>query len=421
MGCRVTPGDDSVTTAKIEDGAVTPAKLSFNPVTEAELTPSHNHTSASADGGVLTNVAHDGYSDYAEIAAPSSPAANTARLYSKDVAGVTEFFYKNSAGTERDLSSTGGGLADQGTATYLDFTEAAAPSTPASNKVRIYAKSDGSFYQKDDAGTETGLAGGGGTLTIEEVDTSPTVSATKLVFPNGTLGVVGTVATYTPTTGAPTTAPYITTAADAGLSAEIVIPPLALNHNQPGWPSGFAGILEEYDSGSTGLTWSASNPATHNSNSTVPHHRYVNVTDAATRYGTRAWAPSAAFDARCHVSMGGIGGWSTGLWVGDTTGSAGVLLAFSLINTGPSMAAYTVSGGSLTQRGGTWLVGNNAGYLRVSRDGSNNVTHYWSHDGILWVTIATTSFSFTPAAIGYRVSTGSGNQVMISDWLRTDL
>lgn len=45
---------------------------------------------------------------------------------------------------------------------YLEFAEAAAPSTPASGIVRIYAKTDGSLYQKDDAGTETGLAGSGG-------------------------------------------------------------------------------------------------------------------------------------------------------------------------------------------------------------------------------------------------------------------
>lgn len=45
---------------------------------------------------------------------------------------------------------------------YLEFAEASAPGTPASGIVRIYAKTDGSLYQKDDAGTETGLAGGGG-------------------------------------------------------------------------------------------------------------------------------------------------------------------------------------------------------------------------------------------------------------------
>lgn len=36
-GSGYTPGDDSVTTAKIEDGSVTPAKLSFDPATQAEL------------------------------------------------------------------------------------------------------------------------------------------------------------------------------------------------------------------------------------------------------------------------------------------------------------------------------------------------------------------------------------------------
>lgn len=78
----------------------------------------HDHTS-STDGGVLTNDAHDGYSVYSEIAAPSTPAANTARLYAKDVAGVTEFFYKNSAGTERDLSAASGAPTD---ATYITQT-----------------------------------------------------------------------------------------------------------------------------------------------------------------------------------------------------------------------------------------------------------------------------------------------------------
>jgi hypothetical protein len=44
--------------------------------------------------------------------------------------------------------------------------------------------------------------GGGGSLTVEEVDGSPTDSAvTKLVFPNGTLGIASHVATYTPAGG----------------------------------------------------------------------------------------------------------------------------------------------------------------------------------------------------------------------------
>jgi hypothetical protein len=46
---------------------------------------------------------------------------------------------------------------------YLEYAEAAAPGTPASGIVRIYAKSDGLLYSKDDAGTETLVSGGAAT------------------------------------------------------------------------------------------------------------------------------------------------------------------------------------------------------------------------------------------------------------------
>lgn len=42
--------------------------------------------------------------------------------------------------------------------TIAQFTEAAAPSTPASGKIRVYAKTDGLMYGKDDAGLETALS-----------------------------------------------------------------------------------------------------------------------------------------------------------------------------------------------------------------------------------------------------------------------
>ena len=38
------------------------------------------------------------------------------------------------------------------------LSEAAAPGTPATNKVILYVKSDGLFYWKDDAGVEYGIA-----------------------------------------------------------------------------------------------------------------------------------------------------------------------------------------------------------------------------------------------------------------------
>lgn len=46
----------------------------------------------------------------------------------------------------------------------LQFAEAAAPATPAAGLVRIYAKTDGLLYMLDDAGVETVL-GGAGTIT----------------------------------------------------------------------------------------------------------------------------------------------------------------------------------------------------------------------------------------------------------------
>ncbi len=50
---------------------------------------------------------------------------------------------------------------------YMDFNEESAPSTPASGKARLYAKTDGKFYRKDDAGNEYELgAGGSGELNV---------------------------------------------------------------------------------------------------------------------------------------------------------------------------------------------------------------------------------------------------------------
>jgi hypothetical protein len=58
---------------------------------------------------------------------------------------------------------------------FLQFTEAEAPSTPASGVVRIYAKTDGLLYSKDDAGIEKCL---GATVTVvNDLTTGGTTSA----------------------------------------------------------------------------------------------------------------------------------------------------------------------------------------------------------------------------------------------------
>lgn len=56
------------------------------------------------------------------------------------------------------------------TATKIPFAEAAAPSTPASGKVVVYAKSDGLMYSKDDAGAETLMSSGtGGSVATDAI------------------------------------------------------------------------------------------------------------------------------------------------------------------------------------------------------------------------------------------------------------
>lgn len=68
------------------------------------------------------------------------------------------------------FDSTTGKLIQNSTITLddtgaLTVPEMAAPSTPASGKVAVYAKSDGKLYIKDDAGTETDLTATGGAPT----------------------------------------------------------------------------------------------------------------------------------------------------------------------------------------------------------------------------------------------------------------
>jgi hypothetical protein len=101
---------------------------------------------------------------------------------------------------------------------YIDLDEhtLGLPPSPPAGAIRLYGSNSKGYYENS-SGTvvELGGAGGGGTnLTIEEVDASPSVAATKLVLPNGTLGVVGTVATYTPAAGG----------SAAGLAPYAVIP-----------------------------------------------------------------------------------------------------------------------------------------------------------------------------------------------------
>lgn len=110
----------------------------------------------------------------------SDPGAVGAGKYWVDTTGGTGAWVlkvRNAGDTDWEEIVSGGAIADHNHTTgggdggdldgarvgdFLELTEVAAPGTPAAGLVRLYAKSDGALYQKDDAGTETGLSGGGG-------------------------------------------------------------------------------------------------------------------------------------------------------------------------------------------------------------------------------------------------------------------
>lgn len=54
-------------------------------------------------------------------------------------------------------------------AAFIDLDEGAAPATPAAGKVRVYAKTDGLPYSKDDAGAETPMGGAGGSVATDAI------------------------------------------------------------------------------------------------------------------------------------------------------------------------------------------------------------------------------------------------------------
>jgi hypothetical protein len=91
-------------------------------------------------------------------------AASAGRLYfATDSPGT---MYRDNGSSWDSVETTTTGLADQGAFTYLDGTVAAAPGTPASGKLRLYAKTGKVLAVKDDAGVETvfGASGGGGAV-----------------------------------------------------------------------------------------------------------------------------------------------------------------------------------------------------------------------------------------------------------------
>jgi len=94
---------------------------------------------------------------------------------------------------------------------YFDLNEESAPGTPASGKVRVYAKTDNKLYLKDDLGTETAVGSGGS----GEINAITTGSTDATGWTNGTSHTGATDTSNSPLS------PVVTTAISALSSAAI--------------------------------------------------------------------------------------------------------------------------------------------------------------------------------------------------------
>lgn len=224
------------------------------------------------------------------------------------------------------------------------------------------------------------------------------------------------------TGGAPSSAKYVTTEADGTLSAEVIISGLAGSADIDGIGGG--GFAHEFNSGASPLTWSAA-VDTENVNSTVKGHLYIQDNGASETLGTLSYSPAGAFDLRCKMSLGSELGTSAslpacGLVVGDSAmnNRGMILFYFSGTNDRFQVDAYTFASSTYTQRGASNLGMGSTVYLRITRDGSNNLSFYWSSDGILWNLIATQALTFTAAKAGLRLAPASIVTNVAVDWIR---
>lgn len=227
--------------------------------------------------------------------------------------------------------------------------------------------------------------------------------------------------------GAPTTSKYVTTAADGGLSAEVVIPGMAGNADIAG--AAGAGVSYEFDSGSL-PTWTSA-VAAEDINTTIKSYYYASVTDNTERLAYYAWSPAggAAFDARAKMT-GGINtalGFNFGLLImnSDNSVRAVIQIAYQLASAPyyTNVQAFTYASSTWTQRGVNWLVNPvSPVYYRITRDGSNNLTFWYGADGIGWQAIAVQALTFTVARIGFRIAGAAASTAYLAcDWLRANV
>lgn len=248
--------------------------------------------------------------------------------------------------------------------------------------------------------------GGGGSLTVEEADGSPTDSAiTKIVFPNSTLGIAGHVATYTP----------------AAASVPNVLYPL--DHSRS-----FDGTYgDDFTAGSLNAKWTrvtqGSGEETYQVGPRTSHMRVTYSAAAAIRYmyqSISGFGTTWTFEACISLWGDNTGGGMVGLHCLNSSGTGvGCFFYFSsaAFYLGNIVAgAYSSINASVLLAGVHMLAQGQRIWLRLRRAGTTSFWASFSLNGETYSPEITGTSSFTQDRIAVGRIFGTGAQVLDIDW-----
>ncbi len=388
-------------------------------------TPALTFDTTNAIGAAATAIRSDAQialfdaTDPAKVAATAAPgAAGTAARRDHAHDGLGEpLALTGATATTRYVGATATGAPASGTFAVGDYVIA----------------QDGGIYVCTVAGSPgTWVAVSGGAAVVEVLDEGSSLTAALASLDFVGAGVTATtsgddVTVTIPGGGAPTAAPYVTTAADAGLSAEVVIPGLA---GSPDIPAG-GGSDDEFDATDTSdpmTGWTTlGTPTAHDINSTVKSHYYVKLNATAGEHLTGIYkaSPSTPFAMKAKLTAANIQANYNGAGIFIAEASPGKIDALNCsYNEGYKInltqwSSPTGSAGSVAnavQPGGIMPV-----YFLIVAASSTDVSYYWSPDGILWRTVAVArNPGFTIGAVGLYVNPVNSTYHIEAafDWVR---
>lgn len=155
-------------------------------------------TLAASKGGLATDA-----SAFTGVVKASSGTFSAATIVDADVSAsaaisgtkISPNFGSQNVATTGSVSGTN--VVNAG---YEEFSQIATPSNPASNKVRVYAKSDSKMYLKDSSGNETAIGSGSGSSGVNYLsdwyDATKQVTSVMTGITNGTSNIVTTAGSF---------------------------------------------------------------------------------------------------------------------------------------------------------------------------------------------------------------------------------